>query len=163
MSRYSPISPSSVTELRVWSSPTSLRTGAEKKRKPGSDTGWTEEQRTVREAAVTSITLDKSFGDPLVLKTGSLKSPMKALGACADDLLTRWGLDPAAHKTLSKKVAPKEEDQFTSAIRETGKGTDSSGTRMRVLMIVSAKGSRHPAWCSSIAEKPMLESPPVKG
>ncbi len=34
-------------------------------------------------------------------ETGSLKAPIAALQACADDLLATWGLDPDKHKTLS--------------------------------------------------------------
>lgn len=40
------------------------------------------------------------------LETGSMASAEQTLAACTDDLLRGWGIDAAAHKSLSRRVAP---------------------------------------------------------
>jgi hypothetical protein len=51
--------------------------------------------------AVTGLALDKGLTSPVRFETGSLRAPVAALQACADDLLKVWGLDPDKHKTLT--------------------------------------------------------------
>lgn len=62
------------------------------------------EQATAK--GVTGILLDTGLTDPVQIETGSLNAPVKALQACADDLLKSWGLDAEKHKTLSRPVMP---------------------------------------------------------
>jgi hypothetical protein len=50
---------------------------------------------------ITGLALNEGLTDPVRFETGSLKAPIAALQACADDLLTEWGLDPAKHKTMT--------------------------------------------------------------
>lgn len=40
------------------------------------------------------------------LETGSMRPAEQALEACTDDLLRGWGIDAAAHKSLSRRVGP---------------------------------------------------------
>jgi hypothetical protein len=57
------------------------------------------EQETA--AGITGLALDEGLADPVRFETGSLKAPIAALQACADDLLAVWGLDPAKHRTMT--------------------------------------------------------------
>lgn len=43
---------------------------------------------------------------PVILETGSMLAAESALAACTDDLLRGWGIDVAAHRTLSRRAVP---------------------------------------------------------
>ncbi len=60
------------------------------------------------EAAATldSLSISRAFGDELVLETGPLKKPILLLNECIDELMTHWGIDVEAHKTLARSAAP---------------------------------------------------------
>lgn len=59
-------------------------------------------------AGVTGIALSTGLRDPIRIETGSLRAPVQALQACADDLLLVWGLDYEAHKTMTRRATPAE-------------------------------------------------------
>jgi Gram-negative bacterial TonB protein C-terminal len=59
-----------------------------------------------REAAVTSITFKRPGAGPVLLQTGSMAGPMKAMRTCTDDLLRHWGFDPVIQGALSRRVQP---------------------------------------------------------
>lgn len=42
----------------------------------------------------------------VVLETGSMRAAERTLAACTDDLLRGWGIDVAAHQTLSRRAVP---------------------------------------------------------
>lgn len=42
----------------------------------------------------------------LALQLGSLKAPIAALNTCIDELVTHWGIDVEAHKTLTRPAQP---------------------------------------------------------
>ena len=42
----------------------------------------------------------------MVLETGSMLAAERTLTACTDDLLRGWGIDVAAHRTLSRRAVP---------------------------------------------------------
>lgn len=65
---------------------------------------WPADARDKREQAITGYSVSQAFRDDLVLLTGPLHEPMKVMRTCLDDLLTRWGLDAAAHRTLSRRA-----------------------------------------------------------
>lgn len=98
----------------------------------GKPVAWTEEQRLAREAAVTSIEIDKTFASNLRLKTNSLKSPMKALRDCTYDLLGHWGLDPEVQKTLSRRATVKDLDTLGTALHAAHLSNDQ--TRIRLMV-----------------------------
>ena len=64
---------------------------------PGPDWPGSEFQRSVRYMTV-------AFGDavPFRLDTGSMAAPFVAMHQCVDNLMTSWGIDPAAHRTRSR-------------------------------------------------------------
>jgi hypothetical protein len=57
------------------------------------------EQETAR--GITGFMLTEGLISPVRVETGSLRAPIEALQACADDLLTVWGLDADRHKTMT--------------------------------------------------------------
>jgi len=59
----------------------------------------TDEQATAQ--AINGIQLTEGLISPVRVETGSLGAAIGALQACADDLLTVWGLDAEKHKTMT--------------------------------------------------------------
>jgi hypothetical protein len=59
-----------------------------------------------REASAKADTLfvRGAFRRQLVLKLGSLDKTMAALNTCVDELMTHWGIDVEAHKSLTRKA-----------------------------------------------------------
>lgn len=60
-----------------------------------------------RYASVTYLAVDIRGKRPLVLETGSIVAAEAVLAACTDDLLSGWGIDVAAHRSLSRFATPK--------------------------------------------------------
>ncbi len=58
-----------------------------------------EELETAR--AITGIALGSGLTSPVRFETGSLRAPVAALQACADDLLKVWGLDAEKHQAMT--------------------------------------------------------------
>lgn len=65
-------------------------------------------QAVEKEAAARadSLALRGVFSRPLVLQLGSLEKPIEALNQCVDELMTHWGIDVEAHKTLTRPAVP---------------------------------------------------------
>jgi hypothetical protein len=57
-------------------------------------------------ARTDSITLRGAFVEELTLQFGSLEKPMAALNDCIDELMTHWGIDVEAHKSLTRPAMP---------------------------------------------------------
>jgi len=70
------------------------------------------------EQSVTDITLKGGFNKTFTLKTGSMQRPMDALRQCMDELLTHWGIDVAAHKTLTRKVEAVDQIKWARKLQE---------------------------------------------
>jgi hypothetical protein len=58
-----------------------------------------QEQESAR--GITGFMLTEGLVSPVRVETGSLGAAIGALQACADDLLTVWGLDAEKHKTMT--------------------------------------------------------------
>lgn len=57
-------------------------------------------------AGINGISLEGGVTNQIQLDTGSLARPIEAMQACADDMLTYWGLDAEVDKTLTRTVVP---------------------------------------------------------
>lgn len=57
-------------------------------------------------AETDSITLRGAFRKRLTLQLGPLDEPIAALHKCIDELMTHWGVDVAAHKSLTRPALP---------------------------------------------------------
>ncbi|KRA82896.1 hypothetical protein [Altererythrobacter sp. Root672] len=106
-----------------------------------------DEQATAR--AITGFMLTEGLVSPVRVETGSLGAPIEALQACADDLLTVWGLDAEKHKTMSampilipnrKGVLPHDAVPFNEFYRlrsgglQTRLPLDSGANQVRLLI-----------------------------
>lgn len=59
-----------------------------------------------REAKVERLRLAGPFRESIVLELGPMDKPMDAMRACIDELLTHWGIDAQAHRTLTRRAVP---------------------------------------------------------
>ena len=58
-------------------------------------------------AETDSIWIKNGFKDELVLQTGPLDGPIKAMQACTDDLLREWGINQDTDAKLTRRPEPK--------------------------------------------------------
>lgn len=58
------------------------------------------------EASVTEVSIGRPLRNPVILKTGSMRSAFAALRTCTDELLTHWGIDVARHKEIATFAKP---------------------------------------------------------
>ena len=97
-----------------------------------------------REAAVRGLEIGGVYATPILLETGEMNRAMAGMRACLDELVTHWGIDAAAQKTLTRRARPvgqlewakQIQANYPSAMLKAGK----SG-RVRVRMVVSADGT----------------------
>lgn len=59
-----------------------------------------------REAAVRYLLIGKPLATPVLLETGSLKTPLASLDKCADAMVEAWGIDAQKHRALTRSVTP---------------------------------------------------------
>ncbi|WP_420607588.1 energy transducer TonB [Novosphingopyxis sp.] len=59
-----------------------------------------------REEAVRFLQIDAYGFPPVLLETGSLGAPMKALRTCVDELMSHWGVDVERIKTATRMPMP---------------------------------------------------------
>lgn len=60
-----------------------------------------------REKAVTYLKVWRSKGIPVILDLGAMDKPFGVLQQCVDDMVSHWGIDMEAHKSLKTIVMPK--------------------------------------------------------
>ncbi|MGB3797375.1 MAG: energy transducer TonB [Alteraurantiacibacter sp.] len=98
---------------------------------------------SARESVVNSITLGDVFGEDITLKTGDMRAPMDAMRACTDDMVTRWGFDPAIQKTLSRPAMPRNSHRLARRVQENyPRSMRTSGTtaRVQIRLDIDAQG-----------------------
>lgn len=111
------------------------------------------------EGSVTGLEVAGSFEPTIFLATGAMHQPMQALRKCLDALLVHWGLDAAAHRTLSRSAWPigeaKRSRQNKSLYPLTKLSILRSGP-MKVRVMVGADGK--PTGCHiELSEAPKSE------
>jgi hypothetical protein len=102
---------------------------------------WAAPDREAREQAITALAVRKAFERDIVLSTGTMRRAMEALRTCTDAMLARWGLDPAAHRTLSRSVVPLDMADWVRKVQAYYPATrqDRSG-RVHVRLTVGPDG-----------------------
>lgn len=65
------------------------------------------EVTAAQEAAITWLEIGRPTLTPTRFALGEMSRPMQALEKCTDELVSHWGIDVAAHRTLSKPATPK--------------------------------------------------------
>jgi hypothetical protein len=68
---------------------------------PGPPPLYNRQQEQEAARALTGIALSEGLTDAVRFETGSLRPVVATMQACADDLLTVWGLDAEKHKTMT--------------------------------------------------------------
>lgn len=58
------------------------------------------------EARITQLRLGGPISRELVFALGPMDKPMDAMRVCLDSLVTHWGIDAAAHHSLTRRAAP---------------------------------------------------------
>jgi TonB family protein len=95
----------------------SLRANAEKD-PDGEPAPWSADDRDAREEAISGLLVTDGFERDVMLQTGAMHRPMVAMRACIDELLTHWGIDVEAHRTLSRPVTPKLMHRWVRRVQE---------------------------------------------
>lgn len=74
------------------------------------DDGWIDYAPIgeARQKVVKYLTVGKPLRRAVTLETGSMRAPFVALDKCIDNLMTTWGIDTEKHKTLTRKVKPRQ-------------------------------------------------------
>lgn len=80
------------------------------------DPPWTDQERDLREISITGLLVLDIFERDFQMQTGEMHAPMEAMRTCLDELLTHWGLDPRAQRTLSRKVAPVKQSEWSRRV-----------------------------------------------
>jgi TonB family protein len=108
-----------------------------------------------RESAIRGLEISSLFGPPIVLQTGEMHRPMSAMRKCLDELVTHWGIDAAAQKTLTRRPRPVDQIKWARAIQARYPGAMlNAGRSGRVLirLIVGADGKPTSCNIQSIVE-----------
>lgn len=69
--------------------------------------------------SATGITIEGVFSDEITLSTGSLAAVHQAMEQCLDELLTHWNIDAEAHKTLTRRAAPRSRNALERWVAHT--------------------------------------------
>lgn len=96
-----------------------------------------------RHAAIIGIELTSFFNKDVVLQTGSLAAPMQAMRTCLEELQSHWGIDVAAHRTLSRRVEPVDFERWVELVQRSYPSQHLNAGRRAVLRLrldVSAEG-----------------------
>lgn len=109
---------------------------------PGAPPRYDREAELGSARGISTIALDEGLTSPVRIETGSLRAPIAAMQACADDLLKVWGLDPEKHKTMKSAATLKPDPngvlpQGTIPFGEFGK---LGGGANQVRLLISAEG-----------------------
>ena len=65
---------------------------------------WDEHDLKTRFRAIDNLSIKGALARPISLELGSMLKPEIALEKCISELLTHWGIDAEAHRTLSREV-----------------------------------------------------------
>ncbi len=91
---------------------------------------------------ITGFLLTEGLTSPVKVETGSLRAPVEALQACADDLLTVWGLDAEKHKTMTAMVVlnPNPQGVLPQGTIPFGEFEKFAGGANQVRLLIGADG-----------------------
>jgi hypothetical protein len=99
-----------------------------------------DEQAAAR--AITGLQLSEGLTAPVRVETGSLGAAIGALQACADDLLTVWGLDAEKHKTMTAAAMlnPRQDGVLPQGTVPFGEFDKLGGGANQVRLLIGADG-----------------------
>lgn len=100
-------------------------------------------QRDASEKAVTGVELAGGIRPTIFLATGEMHTPMNAMRKCTDELVTHWGIDAAAQRTLLKEVKPLDQMKWAQVLQAsypTEMVAQSKSGIVRVRLMVGPDG-----------------------
>lgn len=104
---------------------------------------WPKAERDARESAIRGVEISGRISPSITLVTGEMHKPMTAMRGCLDELLTHWGLDATAQKTLSRGVRPVGQGAWAKIIQDNYPGDmirQLKGGIVRLRLIVDVDG-----------------------
>lgn len=149
-------------DLRGVTYKASLRAGADKPDPSQPQPDWPTADREAREKSVTGLWIAESFRRTLLLETGSMHEPMTAMRACIDELVTHWGLDPAALRTLSRPPAPVDQRVWQRRVLEAypdAMARDNRGGTVHIRLILGSDGRPTTCLFDKARSHPTLAQP----
>ena len=104
---------------------------------------WIEIERNARESSIRGVEVSGRASPAVSLATGEMHRPMTAMRGCMDELLTDWGIDAAAQRTLSRPAWPVGQANWARVIQANYPSAmlmKMKGGIVRLRMIVSPDG-----------------------
>lgn len=108
-----------------------------------------------RESTIRGLEINGIFAAPVALQTGEMHRSMSGMRKCLDELVTHWGIDAAAQKTLTRRTRPVDQMKWARVIQErypSAMLNEGKGGRVLVRMIVGADGKPTSCNIQSIVE-----------
>ncbi len=78
---------------------------------------WQTEKKAVQVQDADFVELDMSGTRDIRIETGQISAPVVALSDCVDELVTHWGIDVVAHKSLSRRVVARDYKRMATNIQ----------------------------------------------
>lgn len=126
----------------------------------------TDEFRDAREFAIQGIELSGSLRPPILIATGEMHSPMKAMRKCMDELLTHWGLDAPTQRELTQTASPLDQRQWAKIIQAeypSAMLNQMKGGIVRIRMIVGPNGKGQSCHIQVPSQDPSFEKSACNG
>ncbi len=96
-----------------------------------------------REESIEAIGIAETFGEEITLQTGSMRAPMDAMRQCMDELLTHWGVDAEAHRSLIRPALPRNYNRLVRRVIQNYPSAmlrQGNNARLQVRLSVSEAG-----------------------
>ena len=122
-------------------------------------------ERDASEKAVTGIELAGGIKPTILLATGEMHIPMNAMRKCTDELVTHWGIDAAAQRTLSKEVKPVDQMKWAQVLQNNYPPemvAQSKSGIVRVRLIVGPDGRTTSCHIQVPSQDPSFETTTCK-
>ena len=118
-------------------------------------------QRDANERTTIAIELSGSLKPTILLATGQMSAPMEAVRKCIDEMVTQWGIDAAAQRTLSKPLKPIDQGYWATVLQEKYPRdmlAEKKGAIVRVRLMVGANGRATSCHTAIPPQEPVFEA-----
>ena len=118
-------------------------------------------ERVVREKSVSGVELSGIVKPAVSLATGEMHEPMNSMRICIDELLSHWGLDAHAQRTLSQRVKPIDQGNWARVLQENyprDMVAQGRGANVEIRLMVGADGRTTSCHTPIPSREPVFES-----